>query len=701
MVRMSHALCALATALLSWPVHAADSQDCADLLPESGNAVRRALIAEDLARLRDIGPVDTPSEDRRILALSPDGKHLAFQLRRANPEGNAYCLAMVVADVTGSQPVRIVDRGGEFIRTMLDLRTQAGSPTGIAKVITPRWSPDGRWFAYLKREGSVTQVWRANADGSRSAPITRSNDDVEDFYLAGDGNGLVFSVASLREANQAIDDEGLTGFHYDERFAPGSSPRPFPPAPTPRIVWFMDLSSGALRPATNEERAGLEAGGPHEGTWKEASNPRGDRAWLDTAAPTYWQQLGRLTVDFADGRSLACPDTVCAAVRRPWWTRQGYVRFVRREGWADGSTAIYQWRPGRGSPRRIYVTDDVLVDCVPDGDGLICLRESSLIPRRLERLDPRTGDRQLLFDPNPEFAGLSLGKPERLHLTNAYGLPSIADIVLPVGYQPGEHYPMVVVQYHTRGFLRGGTGDDYPIQAFANRGYAVLSVSKPASIGLSRTTDFAEADRINLKDFADRRSVLSSVEQGVRVAIARGIADPKRVGITGLSDGASTVMFALLHSKLFSAAAMSQCCYDPTMTARGGPGAAKSFYFYGYPKLTDRSTQAEDFWRQIALSYNADRIRTPILLQLSDDEYSSALVTYTALREAKVPIDMFVFPGEHHIKWQPAHRLAQYQRSLDWFDYWLKDARPAAYARTRELSHWEALRRDQLSAGNS
>lgn len=121
----------------------------------------------------------------------------------------------------------------------------------------------------------------------------------------------------------------------------------------------------------------------------------------------------------------------------------------------------------------------------------------------------------------------------------------------------------------------------------------------------------------------------------------------------------------------------------------------------GYPKLTDRSTQAEDFWRQIALSYNADRIRTPILLQLSDDEYSSALVTYTALREAKVPIDMFVFPGEHHIKWQPAHRLAQYQRSLDWFDYWLKDARPAAYARPRELSHWEALRRDQLSAGNS
>ena len=42
---------------------------------------------------------------------------------------------------------------------------------------------------------------------------------------------------------------------------------------------------------------------------------------------------------------------------------------------------------------------------------------------------------------------------------------------------------MVVVQYDTRGFLRGGTGDEYPIQAFANRGYAVLSFRRPQAVG--------------------------------------------------------------------------------------------------------------------------------------------------------------------------------------------------------------------------
>jgi len=92
-------------------------------------------------------------------------------------------------------------------------------------------------------------------------------------------------------------------------------------------------------------------------------------------------------------------------------------------------------------------------------------------------LDPVAGTRTLLFDPNPEFATLRLGHVERLHWRNALGVETIGDLVFPVGYRPGRAYPMIVVQYETRGFLRGGTDDEYPIQAFANRGYAVLSFS--------------------------------------------------------------------------------------------------------------------------------------------------------------------------------------------------------------------------------
>ena len=62
----------------------------------------------------------------------------------------------------------------------------------------------------------------------------------------------------------------------------------------------------------------------------------------------------------------------------------------------------------------------------------------------------------------------------------------------------------------------------------------------------------------------------------------------------------------------------------------------------------------------------------PLLMQQSDDEFRAAIASYTAMKQAGQPVSLFVFPGEHHVKWQPSHRLAAYERNLRWFDYWLK-----------------------------
>jgi hypothetical protein len=82
------------------------------------------------------------------------------------------------------------------------------------------------------------------------------------------------------------------------------------------------------------------------------------------------------------------------------------------------------------------------------------------------------------------------------------------------------------------------------------------------------------------------------------------------------------------------------------------------FEAVGYPRMTE---PADAFWNAVSLVRNARSIAVPILLQLSDDEAMSALPTFTALREVDGAIDMFVFPDERHVKWQPAHRLAMYR----------------------------------------
>lgn len=180
--------------------------------------------------------------------------------------------------------------------------------------------------------------------------------------------------------------------------------------------------------------------------------------------------------------------------------------------------------------------------------------------------------------------------------------------------------------------------------------------------------------------------MLEAIEDPVRIAIARGIADPARIGITGLSDGSSTVGF----SRLFSAYAMSNCCWDTNLAMRVGPSAARIFYDMGYPRTVDDSPAATAFWKGIAFTPNARHIRGPILVQVADDEYLSALQTFTALRELDRPIEMYVFPDEHHVKWQPAHRLAVYNRAIDWFDYWLNGNK--APGRAEEVARWEAMR---------
>ncbi len=59
-------------------------------------------------------------------------------------------------------------------------------------------------------------------------------------------------------------------------------------------------------------------------------------------------------------------------------------------------------------------------------------------------------------------------------------------------------------------------------------------------------------------------------------------------------------------------------------------------------------------------------------MQLAEDEYLGSLETAAALRQHHVPYALYVFPGEHHIKWQPVHRFAVYERNLAWFEYWLQ-----------------------------
>ena len=680
--------------------HAANLPECASILPPAQlPAGKRALVPEDLVRLRDIGPVEPASFAAPFFTISPDGLHAAFQLRQADPHLNKYCLAMAVVDFRGGHIPKIIDEGGDPVLLTINIRGIADSSTGIMRVITPRWSPDGKWIAFLKRTNGTTQVWRAFIDGTGSSPLTHSENDVVDFRIGSDGTTIIFATRpGLVRDRQEIETEGLNGWHYDDRFVPYISKAPLPlDAHGNRQVHVLNIASRSTRAPTIAEIAKVDV--DHELISVAGASPAIDNKDLQIEATNLLggARRGAFHARVSDRLVVTCTASACEGATSPWWMPDHEsVRFIRREGWANASLAIYDWNVQSGLVRRLYITDDLLSSCTPSSNVLICLIDSSLEPRVLVKLNPVTGTRETLFDPNPEFAHLTLGKSERLHWLNAFGVETLGDLVLPVGYERGEKYPMVVVQYDTRGFLRGGTGDEYPIQAFANRGYAVLSFKRPENAGERKgAKDFEQTNRLNLEHFDDRRSVQSSLEEGVRIAIGRGIANPRQIGITGLSDGTVTTAWALIHSSLFSAAAMSSCCFDTANVALVGPGSAKYFLEYGFPGVLGRN---DAFWKDMSLSANARRISTPILLQDSEDEFLTSIETYAGLREAHDPVDMFVYPHEHHVRWEPAHRLATYRRALDWFDYWLRSIRSGAADRQSELKVWDFLKTEAANA---
>lgn len=626
---------------------------------------------EDLVQLSDIGPMTSGPEPRAV-TLSPDRKKIAFLIQRADPATNDYRLKVYVMPIRiGAAPI-LVDSGGELIRKTVIGIGGGMLNTGFPTTISPIWSKNGDSIFFLKRTNHSTQIWRARTDGSGSGQITHDAGDIAEFALAEGGNVITYASRRTDPARQAsLRDEALRGYRYDARFVPlfASGPDAFPSKM--KAVENLDLTTGVTTEASDAEKDFLEKA-------TDAASARNSDMTSDHRTTRVIQDSDpvldkptQLYAQTGNGMSYRCVAATCSGATNVWWTRDRMrVRYLRREGWGDSETGIYEWAPGKTIPKRLYSTPDVLLDCQPIDEKLLCTREQSTVPRQIVIIDPVSGRVSVLFDPNPDFAKFALGRVERLHWRNAFGIETFGDLIYPANYVPSRAYPLIVVQYISRGFLRGGVGDEFPIQVFANNGYAVLSVQRPSATRLiPDATSRMELERRLLEGFKDRRSVLSAIENGVAIVVKRGIADPGRIGITGLSDGSSTVQFAAINSKIFKAGSVSGCCWDPFQDAFMGLGATAAFHQMGWPSIVENQST---FWDHMSLIKNSAHTAFPLLFQQSDDEFRGAVASFTALRQAGRPAALFVFPNEFHFKWQPAHKLAVYERNLRWFDFWLR-----------------------------
>ena len=704
--------CAVALIVLSLPDYdsAASSLEIPPVVERSPHRIESAhLIA-----LREIGGMTGTG-----LSVSPDGRYLAFEMHQADTANNGYRVAWFVASTSPGGVAVNVAGGGDptlFRRSLPD-----GRPVGTWVGEYARWSPDSRGIAYRKKVNGETQVWWSARDGEEEEQLTHSAADVEEFRWSPDGSRIFFTTdadrAALREAENDRFRNGHV-FGLDKGWSTIDGAPLYPPyllTGGEARVWVLDIESGVERLATVGERREYDQ--LKEPIRQLERSPRArvsastkDNsaiAWIQPDDPDKQGSIPPQTVYASrvsdGGKTIRCMAVECTGVfdyysplreGLQWTTDMDEIIFARAEGAAYSIRTLYSWRVGDDDVRKIVSTDEWLTDCSIIRGRAVCFRESPRSPRAIVSIDLADGSIETLVDPNPEFQNLIIGDIELIEWKNALGYKAFGYLVKPPEYVPERRYPLVFVGYRARHALRGGTGDEYPVHVLAANGFVVLVYEKPTPYG-AYESDSGLLDRGRARwgpDLFDVRMPLESFKSAIELLAERGLVDPARVGVTGLSNGTGHVNYSLIHSNVFAAAITSSSEFGPNKGALTGSWSERLIQ---YSRVIGMGTYPGPYgflFPQMSLALNSERINAPLLINVGDAEHPWALEEVIALKKEDKPVEMIVYPDEGHIKWHPTHRLSVYERNVDWFNFWLRGVEDSNPEKVPQYARWRELR---------
>ena len=335
----------------------------------------------------------------------------------------------------------------------------------------------------------------------------------------------------------------------------------------------------------------------------------------------------------------------------------------------QGAYELFRIAPGDGRLERITEGEHYISgwDGVP-GEGIdgrlriAYLRSTPVEPPDLFFLDGRSHPRRITSLNAAVLEDIELRPAIERHVT--VDGRDIQGWLIP----GGDGKRPLVLEIHGGPHTLYGWSPVWEFQVLAGAGIGVFYSNPRGSEGYGEA--FNEA---NHRDWGPgpTRDVLA----GVDALVKDGLADPDRLGVTGGSYGGYLTNWIVAHDHRFRAAMTCRCVADMGMLFLTGDISGAE-----WAKLEFDVTPWEDpaYYREISPVTYADRIRTPLLIQHSEDDIRTTIgqaeAQFTVMRSHKKAVRLMRVPEETHELTRsgaPFRRVENLAIVQSWFSHFL------------------------------
>jgi dipeptidyl aminopeptidase/acylaminoacyl peptidase len=262
---------------------------------------------------------------------------------------------------------------------------------------------------------------------------------------------------------------------------------------------------------------------------------------------------------------------------------------------------------------------------------------------------------------------VELSPPEAVRFRSRDGTALSGFVVKPLGWRPGTRAP-AVLRIHGGPVSQWDWSPDVAYhpgwQLLAASGFLVILPNPRGSLGKGQ--EFAAAI---LADWGgkDTEDVLAAVDD----AVARGWADPRRLGVGGWSYGGILTDAVIVRDGRFKAAVSGAGMAD--MLA----GYGTDMYVREWEAEVGPPWVAPEKWLTLSAPFlHADRITTPTLFLGGEKDFNVPILgseqMYQALRSRGVPTRLVIYPGEFHVLTRPSYVRDRARRELEWYRRYLR-----------------------------